>query len=389
MRANRGFTLVELLTGVAISSVIMLAVAAAVIGISGAYSNESQTRSAVEGGRTSLAFIERNLRMAGYGIDPRFAFDMGPPPGVATGKDNYAVNVGGATTGFVTDDLAFRYRDPTFVRRGTAGATTSSFVTATPLARVYPVGTAFVIACPGGGQRAWFRSTADSTSNSVALAAYGLVRNAEPPTALDCIGQSGEAGPYLFLLREFRFRLFAHSVDNTARGYLGYVPNLTTDVSSFPLNGEVLAADIEELQIAYQMNQPLPGSAFNSVTAPDSTGNSNWVLMDAATETVPDEALVGPRFDDTYESSNRFNAHPANIRAVRVSLSVRSARSRQGGGTGYIRGAMENGASVTTSNKYFRAWINSSVRTPNMTSRYFFLPPLLSGGTLNGNNDGA
>lgn len=388
MRGNRGFTLVELLTGVAISSIIMLAVAAAVIGISGAYANESQTRSATEGGRTALAFIERHVKLAGYGIDPRYAFDTSPPPGVSTGKDNYALP---SAPDFITDDLAFRYRDPSFVRRGTAAASTGAFVVATNFRRQYPVGTAFMIACPGGGQRAWFRSTAVNNATTVNLAPYGTANNAPPATALDCIGQQGELAPYLFVIREFRFRLFADSVDGATRGYLGFVPNLATDVSSFPATGEVLTADVEEFQVSYQMNRPQPGSPFFSTATPVDASSGNWVMLDAAGETaLPNASVTAPTFDDAYDSVNRFNAHPGNIRGVRISFSVRSARKRQGNTSAFVRGDMENrGSGAVVGDGYYRAWITSAVRTPNMASRFFFLPPLLTGGTTNGNHDGA
>ena len=401
MRVNRGFTLVELLTGIAVSSIILVAIAAAVIGISGSYSNESQTRSAVEGGRTALAFIERNLKLAGYGIEPQYAFDVGVVPGFSSqGKDNYGIPAPvtpnqtplpvPVSSGYLTDDLAFRYRDPYFVRRGTASATESGFATSEPLGRGFPRGTAFIIACPGGGQRSWFRSTADvaPADSSVPLAAYGSGQNAAPVMALDCIGQGGLDGPYLMHLREFRFRVFQ---DNN-RAFLGFVPNLSTSVSAFPANGEVLAADVEEFQLSYVMNRPFPTSAHVGLAAPDTGGN--WIMADQPGETgnatLPSIIDPMPKLDDPYESANRYNRHPANIRAVQVSFSVRSARKRASKGEGYIRGAVENGPSGgTAGDGYFRSWMSSSVRTANMTSRAFFLPPLTEMGTPNGNNDGA
>lgn len=384
MSRARGFTLVELLVGIAVSSVILMAVAASFIGISGAYSNESQSRSAVEGGRTALAFFERHVKLAGYGIDPRFAFDFTDPTGLANAKDNYAVD-----TTYRTDDLAFRYRDPAFMRRGTSAATAGNFATTTALRRALPVGTAFMIACPGGGQRAWFRSSTATTpaDTSVALTPYGTVHNAAPATALECLGRTGDQAPFLFVLREFRFRVFKDAV--SGRAFLGFVPSLATDLSSVPASVELLSDDVEELQVAYQMNRPQPGTAFATTAAPDSGGN--WIMVDSAGETaLPNMAAAPPSYDDAYESANRYNAHPANIRAVRVSFSVRSARQRQDKALGYIRGDMENGSGGPTSGDgYFRSWMTSSIRTPNMASRFFFLPPLESTGTTHGNKDGA
>lgn len=380
MRSQRGFTLVELLTGVAISSIIMLAIAAAVIGISGAYSNESQTRSAVEGGRTALTFMEKHVKMAGYGIDPRYAFDFTQPVGLssAADKDNYPLG----TTGFFTDDLAFRYRDPAFVRRGAAGWSETNFVASQDFGRTFPVGTAFMIACRSGKPRSWFRSTAVSGANTLALAPYGTANNAPPAETLTCAGQAGDDAPYLFLIKELRFRLYSDNSTGRDRGYLVYIPNLSADVSSFPASAEVLTADVEEFQVSYQMNRPAPApiSAYSTLTPPDgSTGN--WVMLDQPGETtLPNPVLPAPTYETDYDAPLRYSAHPANIRAVRVTFSVRSPRPRQGAPTGYVRGDQENRTGgPTTGDGFFRSWVTSAIRTPNMSSRFFFLPANANG----------
>lgn len=379
--SQSGFTLLELMMGVAVTSIILAAVAAAVIAVSGAYNNEAQIKGAVEGGRTAIAFLERNLRMAGYGIEPQYAFDFTAP---TAGKDNYSLGGAGA---FVTDDLAFRYRDPSFLRRGSyaggnltlnnGGASSS-----TTWGAAFPKGTAIMLACPGAKERAWYRindaSGVTATGSTASLTSY-TGNNAPTDMSLSCAGQGGAASPYVFILREFRVRLFKSG----ERAYLMAVTNLSDsipDATTIPANAEPLAADVEEFQVAYVMNRPAINSAAGA-TVVDSAGNGNWILMDTSGESLPSTASTAPRLEDAYDSINRFNSHPANIRAVRVNLSLRSARKENNRRQAFFRTPMENSTTTaaTTGDGYFRTWLTSTVRTPNLTSRSFFLPPLTQG----------
>src|SRR5918996_1501882 len=138
-----GFTLIELMTGLAVSSIVLLGVAAAVIGQSRAYEVNVRTREAVSSARRGLDYIESKVRLAGYGIHPQFAFEL-------TGNDN----VNGP------DTLVVRYRDPMFRRRGTldvAGGVAGTTLTLTsPLSSAGLMeGQILLLICPDGSNFAY------------------------------------------------------------------------------------------------------------------------------------------------------------------------------------------------------------------------------------------
>ena len=137
MRApnSRGFTLAELLVGLVVTSIVMVAVAAVVIGIQQSYQADTETKVLTENGRTAIDYLERTVALAGYGIDPRIAFDVsssGGTPGFANGE-------------VVSDELAFRYRDPSYGVVGTYSS--GSLSVPSKMGFVFPVGTLFAVTC--------------------------------------------------------------------------------------------------------------------------------------------------------------------------------------------------------------------------------------------------
>jgi type IV pilus assembly protein PilW len=72
----RGFTLIELLVGAVTTTIILSAVAVTIMGVQASYQTESRIKVAVESLRTATNFIEQRMRMAGYGVEPRIAFDF-------------------------------------------------------------------------------------------------------------------------------------------------------------------------------------------------------------------------------------------------------------------------------------------------------------------------
>ncbi|HEY1086961.1 MAG TPA: prepilin-type N-terminal cleavage/methylation domain-containing protein, partial [Archangium sp.] len=291
-RFARGVTLVELLVSLVIMSVVMLAVMTVFIAVQRSYETMSRTRSAIEGSRAAVSYVERQVRMAGYGIDPRYAFDF-TVSGVLP-----------ATVPVTTDDLAYRYRDPNWLRRGSVTGTTLSLINAGGLGASFGLklqaGQRFMVMCPGGSDWAVFQlnTSRDPTDTSATVTHV----SAPFPAAPACLTQTtGSAIPYVALLQERRIRirniggrpfLVAYRQIRDATGAV-----VQPDAAN--LNYDPIAADVEDFQVAYVMNRPGdmaagPG-AFRSACCAgaavvDSTGNSNWILMDSTsgTEAVPD-----------------------------------------------------------------------------------------------------
>lgn len=376
-KTARGFTLLELMAGAVVSIIILAAVAAAVIAVGASYESESQTKSSVESGRMAVAYLERVLRYTAYGVDPRFAIDLSIPAGSNITKDNGANNPG------QSDDLAIRYRDPAWLRRGTLNAGGNTLTLEAPATFGIDVRSkALILACQGGSR--WLVARAENSGgdttavSSVGIDPYGAPFLDNANTGLDCIQQGTAVPAFVMLMHEARFRL----LDIGSRRYLVLYDRLGLDPANANTPFEILASDIEDFQVAYVMNRPGPASPFNGNTPSDGNGG-NWIIGDAATDTqqVPDATANAPTYDTTYGDSSRFTRHPANVRMLRVTVIARSTSTDRKGRLAFPRLDVENHllGGVDRTDGYYRTSITTAVRLPNMTSRGFFLPPLSAG----------
>jgi type IV pilus assembly protein PilW len=383
-RRARGFTLLEMMVGAVVTTIILMGVAASFVATQQAYQNEAEIKGAVEGARVGIAYLERVVKLAGYGIDPQFAFDF--QTGVSGAKDNNTTSTfthGGSTYNVVSDDLAFRYRDVAFLRRGVLGSTSLAGVNGSNVTYTLSLSTtwgvdlranqALVLGCPGG-QYVVARASAavpkGNNSAQVTVTTQGGTPN-YPTLIPDCFAQLATAaatGGYVMLMHEVRFRV--HRVG--LKTYLVIHHNLT-DLNDY----DPLVADVEDFQVAYLLNRPPPtGGCCAGLGAVD----GNWVVGDAANEAF--DTTAAPTFDTVYDNSARYTDHPANIRQVRITLVVKSSR-RQGTNTvakmAYRRPQAENSPSYgVAADGYFRSVMGATVRVPNMASRSFFVPPLSS-----------
>jgi type IV pilus assembly protein PilW len=377
LSSPRGFTLLELLVGAVVTTIILAAVAMSFVGVQGSYQAESQIKSSVEGLRTGTAFIEQRLRLAGYGVDPRFAFDFGTAVLPGGTKSNLRLEVPGAPPVF-TDDLAFRYRDPAWMRRGTWNGGIQLENDA-EFGMDFPPGQRFIISCVGGSQLV---VRAGGGVPRAARAAGNLVvdeqLSAIAPTAT-CLRRNGVNAPYVMLLHEVRVRITL--LDN--RPFLVAYPNLDVldDALAVPL-----VADVESFQVAYRMNRPPPGSAHGGLPpVDDGSPTPNWILGDVgspAADAHPNPAVLGPIYETPYDHETRYNRHPANIRAVHLTLAVRSARPEPGGRRAFERVNLEDSIEAAPADGYYRSNLTTMVRVPNLLSRSHFNPPV-GGAPLN------
>ncbi|MFN0064313.1 MAG: prepilin-type cleavage/methylation domain-containing protein [Myxococcaceae bacterium] len=390
-QATRGFTLLELLTGAAVLVILITGVMAAIVATQAAYQTEATTKQATEGSRLATGYVERLLPLAGYGIDPAFAFDFGIAS-IPTGeKDNYQEVYGpGATDRFWTDDLAFRHRDPSFLRRGTldAGGTTFTLnTTAFPnFGSDLRIGQAVIVSCHGASSWRVMRVTGVVVAASVSaqVADYGapFVGGSFPVGVPSCY-QDVANPAFLMLMYETRLRV----ID------LGGTPVLVAFHDFGPVAGNTnydpLVANVELFQVSYVMNRPRPTSSCCALVptgpwdpatdSPDSLGSANWIMgdQDDPVATLPSTAAAAPSSQTPYDDALRYNAHPSNIRAVRVSMVVRSPRGRNRLAYPFDPGEqVENFAMPALTDNFFRAATTATIRVPNMTSRAFFNPPL-------------
>ncbi|QRN95710.1 prepilin-type N-terminal cleavage/methylation domain-containing protein [Archangium violaceum] len=295
MRRQRGFTIIELLVGTAVTFVTVLAVSAAFIG----YTQSFYTQAGIRGGQASLRqthqMVVRNLRMAGYGIEPHLAFDF--PAGW---RDDATRNR--------SDRLVFRMRDPAF--NAVAASLSSTNITLTSgLPTALRKGQILQVVCPGALAVTYARL-------SVPAAKGAMMVQLEPgtgafPTLNDfnhfCFG-AGSGG---LAINVFKIDVYDYSIQlidddgrpgTPSRPYLFRRHGLDEkDPDAF---GEPVAEDIEAMRLTFL-----------------SADGTILTLNPAANPPNP----FYPPYNEPLDPGS-----PANIRAVRVALVARTSTRDSG-----------------------------------------------------------
>jgi type IV pilus assembly protein PilW len=374
---SRGFTLIELLVGAVTTTIILTAVAVTVMGVQASYQTESRIKVAVEGLRTATNFIEQRMRMAGYGVDPRIAFDFGTTVLPSNLKANHSIVLGAGIPNAVTDDLAFRYRDAAWMRRGRyAGAGGIQLEPGSKFGMNFPKNQRFIVSCRGGESYLVLKAGAGGVLKDATQAANVTVDTALSSVSADdaCLGKSGEQAPFVLLLHEVRIRV----MNLDGRPFLMAFQSLDElDLST----AVPLAADVESFQVAYIMNRPPPTGTHSKLAAVDATSvGPNWVLGDVGSvdaDRFPNvNASPAPTYKTPYEDAARYNKHPANIRAVRVSIGLRSTNREPNGRRSFERVNLEDSVEAAKADGFYRTNTTTTVRVPNLMSRSAFNPPV-------------
>jgi type IV pilus assembly protein PilW len=388
-RRMKGFTLLELMTSMVITIIILLAVAAAFTAVQGVYQREAHLKGAVENGRVATAYIERVTRYLGYGIDPRYAIDLSATnlPGA---KSNYTdgVNITPGSTGtigFITDDFAFRYRDPTYMRRGSWDGTKVDIVAVNGSPATFgipiPAGRLIQVVCTGGQEWVVVKTGAAilGTANTVNAGSANVTGNATSfpaPVGLPpCFAATGASLPYVMIVREVRLRVIPLGVAQASGGN-GVRPFLVAynRLDAVGTDFDPIAADVESFQVSYVMNR--------NTGTPHEGASGDWILGNKIGETpvIPtDNSAIRPTYDLGYADAARFTTDVANVRAVSFELSTRSLRRERRLAFRQPRLADDPStplAAALTPDGFFHNSVSTTVRTPNLTSRTTFTPPL-------------
>lgn len=402
-RSQRGFTLIELIVGVAVSLIVIAGAVVLLQGQNRSLQGSQADRAIQETGRMALGSMSQDLRMAGFGIEPAMAFDFGQMVNVpmerapqGTGK---TVTFGGdaaGATGFLCasavtcrdsiagpDELAFQYRNPSFNHQIVSVTSGTAIVIAGPLRQPIRAGQVFQAVCFSGNM-VWAYVRAAS---EVAATADLAVRVAlEPGTDLDYPHQNEAIAPgtgdtcfatgQARLLEVERVRYFIQSYDpagnvvawNTA----GSRPYLMLDRGLRSADGaallDVVSPDVEDLQVSYVFPLALVGNQVAGSALGTRVDNSATGI-----DFAPPGGIF-PTYAAARLSTVRATHFPSNIRAVRVAVVVRSPSFQGTQGDAAIPAAGNRPVVPASDPEHRRSVFETSAAIPNMESRAPFFP---------------
>ena len=422
---NRGFTLIEVMVGAVVAILVIGVVMGTFLSQQRAMQTLDLSREASGAGRDALLSLQETIGRAGYGIDPRYAFDLR-----VYNCTNYSV----ATTAAnacrdkvdAPDQLVFVERDPNYYWAG--GPTTTfqgcddtnapcsghawqvtSFTTTSPYRVVinartgdrFPIGQVVEITCAKGAnpQMGTVTAVSGNPPGSVTLTLANPVTNNHYTDNIQ--GASGTTlhdacfdgnGVSLFLVNRYRYFVMSIVPQQPVgapvppaepwllldRG-LDYNGNGTTPENGGDNSDLIpIARGVEGFQVAYLLKPPSGATP----AAPDN--NTNWVVGDSpGVVEEPDPFATAPLQNTADTDAARFTMHPANIRGVRVRLTVRSLLKDLAAGAAFPgdpavpagQTSIENRNDFTTVTlgQLRRYFSSVAVATPNLNSKDPFI----------------
>ena len=377
---RRGFTLIEVLISIALLAALVSLIAGVLVQQSLTSVKQQSQRDLEERGRLALLSVGRAVQLAGYGIDPPAAFDFDRygcgTPGVATTCPN-----GGRDRSDGPDELVVSYRDLDFYRNVTSIVGTGPWTVTLDrvLTQAIQAGRVVQLLCSGADPVAYAAlqtaaAVGDGTLTLRAIAnADGYYPQSGPGDA--CFGISA-----LMLVERQRYFVAADPADG--------VPALWLERGRGA--NELVVRGIEDLQLSFQIGVPPAGSAFapggiSPATPPAScSGVGGWVFGNCpGAAGTPLETAAQPDWrGDPYDSVNRYTGHPANIRAVIVSVVARSPAPTPDRSSDAV--PLLGNRPARAADVFGRAIITVTQPTPNLLSRARFLPPVFAGSNVGG-----
>ncbi|HEX9573325.1 MAG TPA: hypothetical protein VF994_04470 [Myxococcales bacterium] len=423
-RTPRGFTLLELMVGATMSLLVIGAVTAAFLSQNRAFVALDLNRIAADAARDAFLEMEPSVRRAGFGLDPRYAFDFayyacpaancrdsitGPDNIVFYARNpNYTYTLNGATApdgtvcanaqGCVTGNAY----NVTITNAG--GVYTATPNLGTGAFRPLLQGQVLQFICPGA--QAVTMATLAATPAQTGTPNLSLVPTpatapaSNEPTKANGFGANGcfvQPGVIMVLVDRFHYLIQAYA------GVPWLVLDTGTDVDG---SGVVDAGDylpiapgVEDVQFAYVMNinaPAVPSGAAPPSSAPGKGPDAptaggvnagNWVIADyftgtgataTGTQEQPDATLANmPQYTTSLLDPLRFNTTAANIRGVRIDVNLRSLQTDQSQAaswTGDTEKQVENlnGGSLQTGSRLRRFSYSTTVACRDMESRSAF-----------------
>ena len=424
-RTPRGFTLLELMVGATMSLLVIGAVTAAFLSQNRAFVALDLNRIAADAARDAFLEMEPSVRRAGFGLDPRYAFDFayyacpaancrdsitGPDNIVFYARNpNYTYTLNGATApdgtvcanaqGCVTGNAY----NVTITNAG--GVYTATPNLGTGAFRPLLQGQVLQFICPAA--QAVTMATLASTPAQTGTPNLSLVPTpaalpaSNDPTKANGFGANGcfvQPGVIMVLVDRFHYLVQAYA------GVPWLVLDTGTDLDG---SGVVDVADympiapgVEDVQFAYVMNinaptvpsgaappSPTPGKGPDAPTA-GGVNAGNWVMADyftgagataTGTQEQPDATLANmPQYSTSLVDPLRFNITAANIRGVRLTVNLRSLQTDQSQAaswTGDTEKRVENlnGGGLQTGGRLRRFSYSTTVACRDMESRSAFI----------------
>lgn len=404
---SRGFSLVEMLISLAVLGLVITFAGVAIVGQQRLFVSTSKLRQAQGQTRSGLAFLERSLSLAGYGIEPALAIDFN----IYAGTSDVARGPNGRvcpTTGCVRDrvdgpdELVVAGRDPRYWGQlagarpeGRAWTVIAAGTNASQIelegvdpGEILPAGQILQIVCPGAARSAYV-TLASRLVGPTGTTEANLIGSLAPAESGNPFRQNGQlTGPSCLRLATTRvFAVFRHRYYVAVPDPVSRVPYLMLDEGlDWNSDGQVDTADhrviaegVEDLQIAYE--RPSPAGV------PTTVGNSPGVALEqcaiAGAITAGGDCANGVRVvtfngreanleDWSYHlasgAARHSSADAGNINAIHVALTVRSvtgALDREGMAPPLN---FNRNASLPAAAGFERATFTTVIRTLNVRS---------------------
>ncbi len=400
-RASRAFSLVELMVALAVSSTVIIGAVSLLVGQQRAYRAGASDRGLQETARVALEEIGGSLRMAGFGVDPPLAFDFGAADNITMRQ---APRIAGQTvknSGFKcanpvacrdridrADEIVFYSRDPAFGHLITAVGGTTSITISGPLRVPLYAGQVLLAMCTTGNML-WAYVTVGAyvpASPNPAVVTLAGGAGLSFPLQNDALSDGCFGSGIAPVVKIDRYRYYVDTFDGAgnslpaetpgSRPFLMLDQGLTDESGNAIL--QAIAPDVEDLQFEYMFPAgavPRVGSTPNAVIAAGAAG------IDLA------PATGAPGYGTSVVDPSRANQHPANIRAVRVSLVARSADTDP---------AVRDQTVPVASNRpglpglpnYRRMLFETTIAVQNMDARAPYFPTYTSNGGADNLNIG-